>query len=259
MEALGYAKNKLPFVQLARRVPLKWAEEKFSRSTKEDYIKILQALLLGAAGLLPSQRRLLHAESEYTDQMEQIWSTLPHPDSMSYRDWELFKVRPANFPVRRIIALSHLLQRYCEKGWLPAFMEIIRRAPEQRPHFSLESAFMVTSEGYWARHYDFGRSNSNPSPVLLGRERAGVIVINVLLPFMLSMSQMTNRQFLSKKALDIFRCYPRLGSNSVERHMIQQLEITTREVNSARRQQGLIHIYQSLCTQGKCEECEFAH
>jgi hypothetical protein len=37
--------------------------------------------------------------------------------------------------------------------------------------------------------------------------------------------------------------------------MINQLGITRYLVNSAQRQQGLLHIYKTLCSQGKCDSC----
>jgi len=43
--------------------------------------------------------------------------------------------------------------------------------------------------------------------------------------------------------------------NSLEQHMLAQLGLDTGTVNSARRQQGLLHIYQTLCTRANVEEC----
>jgi hypothetical protein len=40
--------------------------------------------------------------------------------------------------------------------------------------------------------------------------------------------------------------------------MIEQLGIGRGIVNSAMRQQGLIHIYNNLCTQGGCNICELS-
>jgi hypothetical protein len=38
--------------------------------------------------------------------------------------------------------------------------------------------------------------------------------------------------------------------------MLNQLGLKPGTVNSACRQQGLMHIYQTLCTQGQCEKCD---
>jgi len=60
---------------------------------------------------------------------------------------------------------------------------------------------------------------------------------------------------LALKSLDLYRRYPKLTVNSVERHMNNQLGLDQSLVNSAQRQQGLIHIHKSFCTQGKCYFC----
>ena len=54
MSALGYSKNKLPFLELARRVPLQVLESLTqSQISDEECLARQQALLLGTAGLLP--------------------------------------------------------------------------------------------------------------------------------------------------------------------------------------------------------------
>ena len=81
------------------------------------------------------------------------------------------------------------------------------------------------------------------------------IIVNVLLPFAAAWGRLTSRTGLAVKALDLYRRYPRLCENTVERHMVNQLKISRYLVNSAQRQQGLIHIYKTLCAQGRCCDC----
>jgi hypothetical protein len=57
MGALGYSKNKLPFEELSYRVPLHRLEAMAQRHpTQDQCLARQQALLLGTAGLLPSQQ-----------------------------------------------------------------------------------------------------------------------------------------------------------------------------------------------------------
>ena len=46
--------------------------------------------------------------------------------------------------------------------------------------------------------------------------------------------------------------------NFVERHMVEQLGLRRGLVNSAKWQQGLIHIYNNLCTRGRCSHCSLS-
>jgi len=114
--ALGYARNKAPFEALADRLPLR---DICGLAANSLFGK--QAILLGVAGLLPSQRRVNEDQyfDNYIEELECAWSKLRGsvmPGKAS--DWNLALVRPANYPVRRIVALSYLLQRYEQSGQL---------------------------------------------------------------------------------------------------------------------------------------------
>jgi hypothetical protein len=57
MAALGYSANKVPFQELAERLPLTVLEAIAGDTVFDDnYLLHLQALLFGTAGLLPFQR-----------------------------------------------------------------------------------------------------------------------------------------------------------------------------------------------------------
>ena len=59
----------------------------------------------------------------------------------------------------------------------------------------------------------------------------------------------------AEKAQALYQRYSRLAGNSIERHMKDQLGLSSKLVNSAQRQQGLIQIYRTPCTQGRCNDC----
>jgi len=82
-------------------------------------------------------------------------------------------------------------------------------------------------------------------------------VVNVLLPFTFAWSRFTSQPELARKAFELYCHYPRLEVNTVERHMSHQLGLNSDLVSSAQRQQGLIHIYNTLCSQGDCHRCPF--
>ena len=260
MGALGYSKNKLPMLKLAHRLPLQILQSLAQdRISQEEYLARQQALLLGTAGLLPSQRPDWYQNKDkWVDKLERLWAFSPHTEVMSCDEWHLFKVRPNNFPTRRIVAMSYLIVRYREEGILEEVVNMVREAPLSQGHCGLEKGLVVTTTGYWANHFDFGLDTVR-NPTLLGSRRAADIVVNVLLPFTFAWGKLTSQLELERKALDLYRSYPKLVVNSIERHMKKQLGLNSSLVNSAQRQQGLIHIYNTLCTQGRCNCCPLSH
>jgi hypothetical protein len=260
MGALGYTKNKHPLVELAHRMPLKRLESiTVGEASDAEYLAQQQALLLGTAGLLPSQRSNWHGVgqqgSEWIDRLEQVWASSHQKETMSEDDWHLFKVRPSNFPTRRIAAMSYLLLRYRQRGILEELVNKLREVPVDTGYSRLEKALRVTTDGYWRHHLDLYLPSRICIPALLGEGRAADIVVNVLLPFAVAWARLTAQPELAAKAFDLYHHYPRLAVNTIERHMRKQLGISRYLVNSARRQQGLLHIYKTLCSQGQCHRC----
>jgi len=262
MGALGYSRNKLPCLELAHRVPLQILESMTqSDIADEECLARQQALLLGTAGLLPSQSHNRHQTSklgdEWVEKLERLWVFFHQAEVMSCDDWCLFKVRPNNSPVRRIVAMSYLVLRYKREGILKGMVSMVERAPLSKGHLWLEEGLMVTANGYGASNFAWGLPSRMSFLNLLGRRRAADIAVNVLLPFIVAWSKLNSWPELERKAFDLYRGYPELAWNTVERHMRNQLGLSSGLVNSAVQQQGLIRIYNSLCTQGRCDCCPF--
>lgn len=231
MVALGYSKNRVPFAELARRLPFQVLESTAKEPiSDEDCLSREQALLLATAGL------------SSLDEDSEKWGSRYTIESMSPQDWQMFKVRPNNSPVRRIIAMSRLLIRYRRAGILKALIGLVNEASVKGWQILEKGLLVIDSEGV----------------ALLGKARADDIIVNVLLPFTFAFSQSVDRAELGSKAFNIYRNYPRLAANSIERHMIDQFGLGSTLVNSALRQQGLIHIYHSRCIQGGCHECRLS-
>jgi hypothetical protein len=260
MESLGYAKNKSQMATLARHMPREILEAGISeRLTHIQNLARLQALLLGRAGLLPSQRtdsgRWGIKDDSWVDRLEKLWASSGMAPAMNESDWHFYKVRPGNIPTRRIAAMSHLLLRSRQQGMPEDLVEYLLYQDTGTCCREMEQLLYIPAAGYWAEYLDFGIPGWNRLPALLGRARVADIIINVLLPFALVRSEQTSYPGVSQKILEIFHRYPRLTVNHVERHMCNQLGIHSCLVNSAKRQQGLIHIYKTLCSQGKCQDC----
>ncbi|MDD5287703.1 MAG: DUF2851 family protein [Dehalococcoidales bacterium] len=261
MQALGYGRNREPFLALAQRVPLSVLERVAQNYvTETERLLYRQVLLMGTAGLLPSQRSggALSSSDPCVNELEMLWKTAKHGDIMFFTDWQTFRVRPSNAPLRRLAGMSILIRRYQEGGLLNGLVELVSRVASEKNHYQLAAGLMVAGNGYWTGHFDFGRQCRGLSPWLIGQSRAAVIAINVLFPFIYAWGEENGRIELAEKALALYGSYPALATNTIERHMRTQFGLKGAQVNSALRQQGLLHLYKKWCTQGRCGECKVA-
>ena len=142
-------------------------------------------VLFGSAGLLPFQRlggkRTLTEEAEVAE-WELIWRSSKINRAMNYSDWHFFRVRPANSPVRRLAALSYLLNKCRRTGLLRYTLDLVEDSSGDNAHQFIQSGLLIPGQGYWANHVDFGVTSTR-GIVLLGRSKAAEIVVNVILPF----------------------------------------------------------------------------
>ncbi|MGB2799753.1 MAG: DUF2851 family protein [Dehalococcoidia bacterium] len=154
-------------------------------------------------------------------------------------EWHLAGIRPPNMPQRRIIAAAYLLARYLRNGGLvQGLLQLIRETGIKNGHRKLEDGLMVTGGEHGA---------------LIGRGRAGEIVVNIVLPFLFALGGARIKP--GRHALELYRNYPRLGENQITRQMTRQIHTGPGLINSTRRQQGLIQIYREICLDRRCGEC----
>ncbi len=215
MEALGYASNRRPFRDLARRVPLATLVP-LRFEPPATRLMAIKARLLSAAGLLGDPVLLDEAA-----QLRMLAGVLPRSRAMPSSRWHLFRLRPANHPVRRILGAAHLIDRYLDPGMARGLENDVRRA---------EPAFL-------ARRLAF--------PPFVGAERAREMVVSVVLPFTHAWAELAGDRPLRTLSLELFRGFPRLADNEVTREMKRLLGAASAdiEIRSARRHQGLMKLY----------------
>jgi hypothetical protein len=253
MRALGYSKNTKSFTDLANRMPLHSLESR-------EGLALKQALLLGTAGLLPSQRWPGNfAGEKEVRELEQIWQSAGKKvETMKEGDWNFSHIYPNNSPVRRIVAQSYLLERYCAGKLLAGILQLVQEASLPGGHRVLENGLTVAGDGYWRDHFDFDIRSKAKISALLGNSKSGEIVVNVILPFAFSWGELANEAKLTENVIELYRNYPRLAENCMTRHMAKQLGFEEPFDFTACHQQGLIHIFRDYCREGRCLYCPLA-
>lgn len=238
MEALGYTKNKEQFQELARRLSLAVLENSCRGQPHEEKVRILKTLLLGRAGLLPDDKEL-----------EQGWPKCCSGEfePMNHSSWRVFRVRPENHPAWRLAGAACLLARFMDERLPEGVLRLVEESCADIGR--LEAGFMVGDEGY----------RSHGDHALIGQGRAREIAVNIALPFAFAWAEANSQPWLAERALWLYKVYPRLGDNEITRGLIKLLGAKASAlVDSAQRQQGLLHLDKTFCRQRRCGECPIA-
>lgn len=217
LEGLGYAANRKPFRDLARLVPLR-ALVPLREEPASTRLMAIRAMLLRASGLMaqvaPDEAAILG----------RLLTHLPRTGTLSAHDWELFRVRPANHPLRRIEGAAHLVDRYMGTGLVRGLEEAARAGGP--PHLV---------EALTARPF-------------IGTSRARDLAVNVALPFLHAMAAQGRAAGLSRLCLEVYRAFPATQDNEMTREMLRLLASRRAplKLKYARQQQGLVQLYKGF-------------
>jgi hypothetical protein len=264
LDALGYGKNQIPFRRLAWLLPIETIRALIRGRSAGDASLWCEALLFGAAGLLPVETH----RDEHVRGLQARWQTATASlsiEPMRTEEWQFFRLRPGNFPTRRIAAAAALISRFSDAGFLASFRALITAARGDRDQAigALRGLFIITAGGYWSTHYDFATTHpagTGGGARLIGSGRSGEMVINVVLPGLLAWARESEDGHLAAALRSIYLAYPCLPENSITRLMQQQLLrphglAKTGQRLCAIHQQGLIQLYKTRCRRGSCAEC----
>jgi hypothetical protein len=273
LDALGYSSNREPMRALATTLPLTTLISLPYSGSLSERATLLEAVLLGAAGLLPSQRPDLTARdwvtSDYIEDVERLWQANAPALSLSLHKsaiegWQWDRTRPANSPPRRLAAMSRLLARYAwtrgGSGFSGSFLDIMDTFEPSELAKEWSGMLAVPGDGYWAGHSDFGRPLAGldkEDVALLGSSRTADMLVNILLPLSLAYADTHGKPHLRTKAQALYAAFPRLAENKVTKAMADEAFGPRKRsaAKTARHQQGLLHLYRLYCEARRCYEC----
>jgi len=235
LDALGYSANRAPMATLAAALPLRDLERAVLNAPADQREHIAAALLLGTGGFLdPPPGFVLHG-----DGLRDMCSEMGRRGALAVTDWETARVRPANHPARRLLALAALLANGgAAEGLIATCLAPLLASPDE-PRLivrALKATLRLPSR----------LLAGDVSPV--GADRAGEIAVNVVLPFALVYGLHTENEPLVAAAERAWDAYPATRGNSITRAMTDQLGGPGGlRVRTGRLQQGLIAVYNDRC------------
>lgn len=234
---IGLNVNRQAFELLAAKTPLKIIRK------HSDNILQVEALLYGQAGFLEPGLFDMEPGDLYFNELKKEFTVLKSLYQLKPMDswlWKFHRMRPVNFPTRRISQLAFLMTKH--DG---LFRKIID-SPDQKLIIDL---LYAEASAYWKNHYRFGKK-TGPIPVSSGRKLRDTLLINVIVPLLWSYGNIQKRNELCDRAIDL------ADSISPENNRIsRQWTNAGVEAASAFESQGLIELTEQYCKNRKCLNC----
>ena len=235
---LGFGANSEPFERLALSLPLMFIGK------HSDSLTAIEALLFGQSGLLNARATAIDPYAARLKKEHAFFSTkfgLSQPQALG---WKMARMRPANFPHRRIAVLAAMLH---------GGFRLMSRILDIRNLDEACALFTPEMSQYWQLHYSFGTPGSRELGSL-SRSSALVMVINVAAPLMMAYGMTHGDHRLTDAAIEL------LHDIKAERNSVVELfERAGLKVRDAFSSQGLIQLRRNYCEKRKCLYCRIGH
>lgn len=234
----GFGINNDAFERLARRTPLRLLGK------HSDSVLQIEALLFGQAGMLDAQKPGMDS---YYNQLCTEYAFLSNKfqlTPMEKGSWKLFRIRPQNFPYRRIAMLA----QYIEGGF-----RMMNRILEAEGEKEMRALFEVELSGYWTKHYTFGKPNERATTTL-SRSSIDIILINTVAPLLYAYGELTGNYEMTDKAIKLLEDL-RAENNSIVSHFVSY----GIDCPDALTSQALVQLKREYCDARKCIYCKIGH
>ena len=254
-EGLGYTKNSAAFRKLSRNVALSFLLEQSAGNRK-----LSEAILFGAANLLPKEKKGFDEESvTYCDDLEKSWRGIQKKFKREYVDqseWLFFKLRPQNFPTIRIAGAARLFAGDRRKFSAKDLEPLAAGSASEKYLARWRELLIVPAEDYWSRHFVFGTASTSVVKMLIGVSRAQEIIINAVLPLAYLRGKTFDAPLIRENAMEIYSKHAAMADNNITLLVKEYLFGGDNVFGSVVTQQGAIHLYRSFCSENRCERCK---
>ncbi len=230
---MGLKVNADTFQELGEKLP--W---NILQKYRSNLFKI-EALFFGISRLF-----IQGQESEYMKRLVSEFEYQKHIHNIEVicGVWKRMRMRPYNFPERRITQLALLFSKN-ELG--VAKILAVDDLEAARKLFKIESP-----GDYFAGYFSFGTKTKVKTSVRLGKETIDTLVINVIIVFLFSYGKYFSIQSYIDKALDLLEQLPP-EKNVVVRQFTQY----GWPVQSAFQSQGILQLKRFYCDRKRCLHC----
>ena len=254
-ESLGFSKNKEQMMKLGRSLKLKTIKALLKNVSSKE--KLLISALFGVSGLLFDVR----SRDDYTNDVKDLWNKLDKKlkiVKLNRSDWHFFRLRPQNFPTRRIAYGSQFILKLLNNDLFRQII-VLYQNNELEPkelYKHLSTLLKPGRDEYWMNHYNFGKWSSAPAQ-LLGGQRIDDIAVNVITPFLNLYADVFAKRSLKNRVIDFYTRLKTKPDNSIVK-LVKKQVVKKRNIaiNSPAMEQAAIQLYNFYCARDRCRECD---
>jgi hypothetical protein len=228
----GFRVNNEPFYMLAASLPLQTLRR---HRYQPGYT---EALLFGQAGFLHANMK-----DAYGKELFMHYKYLRHKNNIvpiPVYIWKFGRLRPANFPTRRIAQFAALID---------ASESLFSALIHCNDFPTLVSLLQSETSGYWKRHYRFDEEVPQATSKM-GEGSAQNIIVNAIVPFLYYYGRYHQQTGMISKAVEwLGKCLPE--DNAV----IRGWAGAGVDAANALESQALLFLRQEYCLRKKCVTC----
>jgi hypothetical protein len=242
MEAMGYDKNKFNTLSLSHQYT--WSILSEWKSKGLDAIT-LAAIWLNYSDLMDRAEKLLPIDTFI--KIKRAFEYQIFTNEKGNIQWNLFRVRPANHPVKRILQASRIIIELLDKGFLNTIISIMKNTNilNYRQFLQgLKQALTVQE-----------KIIEGVEP--LGNNLLTTMAGNIMLPILYLYAEKINDKELMVNIRSLYYNFPAAGNNYITGFMQGYMSTRQSAVGNASyiNQQGLLNIYYKHCIYKLCDLC----
>jgi hypothetical protein len=243
MEAAGYDKNKFNLGQLAQSIT--YANLQSWQVEGLDVKGAVSILLCSSGLLLKSKNRI---PKDFYDSVTAAYESQRFYARNISIDWQLFRIRPGNHPLFRLVILAEFLFSSLHGGLLKHFLEFVESS----------------SPSPKTRYASFVKLFIPPTKSILGQQTGlsktvlNNIYINIYLPVMFLYAQKLAQNELADSILQSYTSFSALPENYITRFMSKHINCSQQKMANSKTlyQQGLMDIFYCYCRYHLCSQCK---
>lgn len=233
LRSLDIKINRKSYERLARVLPYRY----FAKVGYERHS--IEALLLGASGLLPRLSAVFEGEKAVAE-LQAVYDYDAHKfglEAMSADEWQLVGHIGDNHPVIRLLQLASILSQH---------EYLLNDILNCRTRKDVEQLFCSSSVPRWAYRFLSEESRSGA----ISRTKAQMLGINVVAQLQIFYSEYTMRADLDSRGVELLEQLPSESNLFIGRWA--KLGI---KAENALESQALLQLTKEYCTNLRCERC----